>query len=134
MSKGEDFEMGCHLGDDNVIHITMHGNMSEDHIEEVQTWADSVRETMRECAERSPDRVLTLIDAVGLRETDAKAIGVLQKLIEHNKHYATRTAVFGPGFFHRIILETALKRAGRDNMSVFKTKEEAEKWLFEKEK
>jgi hypothetical protein len=120
----------CELGDDDIIYLTMGGNVSGDTIDYFLEWAEKVKEAMREAYKRNPGHVLTLIDTRAIHEIDMDSVGELSKLLKYNKQYATRTAVYGANYFVHIIVEMALHISGRKNLEIFETKEEALKWLL----
>lgn len=122
------------IGDDGIIHIRMKGNLSRDHLPEVVAWADDVRDAMKRASERDPKRVLTLIDVTGAFEADAATMAVLRSLMEHNKTYATRTAIFGATYFIRVLVEVAIQATFRTNMRIFMTRDEALQWLLNGDK
>jgi len=49
--------------------------------------------------------------------------------MKENQPYIEKTATFGANFVIKLLEETIITMAGRDNIKVFKNKEDAMKWL-----
>ncbi len=128
-AQGADYLLEASLGDDGIIYLRMSGNLSEDNLNVFASWAEKVKEAMRTAAARDKTRVLTLIDVTGAREADEKSVVALHALMEYNRDYATRTAVFGAGYFMKLIIELAIVATRRTNMHIFSTRDEAFSWL-----
>ncbi|OGZ03723.1 MAG: hypothetical protein A2648_02090 [Candidatus Lloydbacteria bacterium RIFCSPHIGHO2_01_FULL_41_20] len=120
------------LGEDNMIHLVLGGNASEDYLEEVLAWAEKVKNAMRTAKANSKNgKVLTLIDISTLDQFDQKSMAILQDLMSFNKDYATKTATFGGNLFSIMAQETVMLMTHRTNMKAFKKREEALAWLKE---
>jgi ABC-type transporter Mla MlaB component len=129
--ESPDHVLDAQLGNDGIIYLKLSGNLSEDTLPSIQAWNDAIRTAMHEASDRDPQHVLTLIDASGMIEVDTKGIEALYEIMHHNKSYATRTAVYGAHYFSTLIIEMALHVTKRDNMRLFKTREEGMAWLLE---
>ncbi len=127
----EDAELSAAIGDDNIIYLRMQGNLTSDNQDILDRWDEKVREAMRTVAAAQPERVLCLIDTTGGQKADMYSLELLKNLVEHNKAYVTRTAVYGVQHTPRHFLDIALRFAHRTNMMVFDTQEEARNWLKE---
>jgi len=125
------FSLDVHVGEDDVIYLTMAGNLTTDNMPRLLIWAEEVRNAMVQVSARHPGHVLTLIDVRGVAEFDSESVEILRQLMAHNKNYATRTAVFGAPYFTKIIVELMLVATHRDNMKLFETREEGVAWLNE---
>jgi hypothetical protein len=126
-----DVELGVYIGEDGVIYLRMKGNLTSDHLPELKAWDAKVREAMRTAAQSDSARVLCLTDLTNGLEADEVSLQILKDLIQHNKEYATRTAVIGANFFMRNILILALRATHRSNMESFNTREDAMEWLLQ---
>ncbi|MDP3958375.1 MAG: hypothetical protein Q8Q36_02865 [bacterium] len=121
------------LGDDNMIHLTLGGNISEEYLDDLKRWSEEVKNAMRRAKARSTDgEVLTLIDISTLDQFDQKSLAVLQELIKFNKDYATRTATFGGSVFAVLAQDAMALVSHRDNLKAFRAKEDALAWLLQK--
>ncbi len=124
-------ELTCSIGDeDGIIYLTMGGNITKDTLEVFNAWAEKVKEAMRIAHSRATERVLTLIDATRVEQADMHSIEILHTLMEYNKQFVTKTAVFGANYFNKIIIEMALHLTRRTNMKLFNTRDEALQWLL----
>ena len=121
----------CGIDVEGIIQLTMAGNLSKETMDTFHAWAHCVKMCMQEAHAKDPNKVLTLIDARDVQETDDEGVEELKKLMAFNKDYATKTAVYGLNYFTRIITEMALHFTKRKNMKFFKNKEEALEWLLD---
>ena len=120
------------IGEDNMIHLILGGNASEDYLDDVLAWAEQVKNAMRTAKAQSKDgKVLTLIDISTLDQFDQKSMVILKDLMTFNKDYATKTATFGGNLFSIMAQDAVAHLTHRTNMKAFKTKEEALAWLKE---
>lgn len=123
--------LDCTIGDDNIIYLTIGGNVTDDYMDTYLHWDESVRKAMVTVSSIQKDRVLTLIDVTRLQQFDSKITDNLFDLMKFNKDYATKTAVYGPNFFVRTALDGLIVMTRRKNMHVFGKRDEALAWLLD---
>ena len=132
--KDDDMELGCHIDEQGVIRIYMEGNLSSDNVDELLIWAESLRGAMRTAKASDPGAVYCVIDVVGRIDADFQSLRILIDLVRYNKDYSTRTGVYGANAIMRGFVDIAVKAAGRTNLKIFDTCEQAEHWVLTGEK
>lgn len=128
--KNDELELGLSVDKNQVIQMRMSGNLSSDHRMHLLAWGEKVRETVCAVSEVSPDRVFCLVNLTGGMEADMETLVNLIELMRHNKHFVTKTAVYGATPIMKSFVDISLKATDRTNMKTFTTRTEAEKWLF----
>jgi hypothetical protein len=122
-------ELTCVIGADQVIYLTMGGDISREHITEFDIWAGKVRKAMVSVSEKNNKKVLTLIDITNLSGFDMVTTKALYRLMAFNRNYATKTAVYGAGAVIRLALDAIITATHRKTMKVFPDRTLAEAWL-----
>jgi hypothetical protein len=124
-------ELTCVIGADQVIYLTMGGDISREHITEFDIWAGKVKKAMVSVSEKNNKKVFTLIDITRLNGFDMVTTKALYRLMAFNRNYATKTAVYGAGPVTRLALDAIITATHRTTMKVFPDRTVAESWLHD---
>lgn len=122
----------CRVGEDKMIYLTMGGDFTMTTpgvLEKFEQWAADLREAMARVSAENNGHVLTLIDVTKMTQFDLAMINRVRELMEFNKQYATKTAVFGATSWVSMVVRSSLALTDRTNMQVFSEREEALEWL-----
>lgn len=131
-SNMEPVILECHVGENKMIYLMMGGDitMSVSGVsEKFDRWAADLKDAMVRVSAENNRNVLTLIDVTKMTQFDLAMINRVRELMEFNKQYATRTAVFGATSWISMVVRSSLALTGRTNMRVFSGREEALEWL-----
>lgn len=120
----------CVVGTDNVIYLTIDGDLISTNHVEFEEWAAKVRQAMVDVSTMNPARVLTLIAVSPETTFDLEISKLLRELMEFNRSYATKTAVYGMGPIIEAIVHSIIVLTRRYNMKIFATREAAFSWLM----
>ena len=122
----------CRVGEDKMIYLTMGGDITmttPSVLEKFEQWAAELKDAMARVSAENNGHVLTLIDVTKMTQFDLAMINRVRELMEFNKQYATKTAVFGATSWVSMVVRSSLALTGRTNMRVFSDREEALEWL-----
>ncbi len=123
-------ELGCFIDEKGIIQMRLRGNFSSDHLVEFNGWCNATTEAMKTVYAKDPKRVYSIIDVTGGWGFDQKVLTLLIKAARENRPYATKTAVFGASMIMRSFMVIARLKTGRGNIKSFKSRADAECWLF----
>ena|SRR3989339_725672 len=126
----------CRVGENNMIYLRMGGDITMSILgvpEKFERWASDVRAAMMHVSVSNNGYVLTLIDVTEMAQFDLAIISRIRELMEFNKQYATKTAVFGATSWVSMVVRSTLALTGRTNMRIFSERDEALTWLAESE-
>ncbi len=127
--ENDDISLSCFVGDDNIIYISMTGNLGKETLHMFDKWGEFVKKAIRDVYKKNNKTVLTLVDAKGVREIDVESISKLIDFMNCNRDFITKTAIFGPNYFVKIIVELASHATNRNDMKTFDSREDAVAWL-----
>lgn len=117
------------IGTDDIIHITVGGNIMNEHLIAFTDWTEKVKRLIHELSERNPEHIFILSDVSGIAHFERKPIVQLRDLFEYDKQYPVKSAIVGATGFTRPLLDAVISLAGRTNIQQFETKEEALQWF-----
>lgn len=121
--------------DNGVLHSTLVGAIPLERVPQLEQEIAEAKETVKAAYQKRSIEFRSLIDLTNFGGTYApKAIGVLAAYMKANKPFVFRSAAFGGGDMTNLAANIVATMAGRDNLAFFKTREQAEKWLFETDK
>ncbi len=115
------------------IVMVFHGDLVRDTVDEFKaelSFASGVIEKYREEQGAPIHILLDLTDFSGNYALDA--LSALVAFAKHNKSLVARTATFGGSDKVTMAGEVAIALSGRDNIKIFKRRDDAVAWLLEK--
>ena len=127
---GDNFNFTCEIGPDDVIYLSLEGDVTEDHIEEFKMWGDRLKAAMVAMSTKHKEKVLTLIDMSKAVELDEAVTKEGAKLMQFDAQYATKTALFGASPAVKASLAGMATVLHRDNFKLFPDREKAVAWLL----
>lgn len=114
---------------DDIIHLTVGGDVTDDHMGEFNAWIERVKKTVVEVAAKNPGNVRFLIDVTQLEQFDIQTTKAVHDLMIFNRPYVKKTAVYGANYLASVMLEAVIALTKRRNMKLFPTRTDAEAWL-----
>ena len=129
----DDVVLTCVVGEDHIIYLKMGGRITKEYLSQFRDWGNEVRGAMVEASQMDPAKVRTLIDVSTLLRADIVTVKALYALMQFNKDYATKTAVYGASPLISSITHSAIVLTHRYSMRLFRTREEAMDWLSARE-
>lgn len=122
-------KLDAKLGEDGIIYLTIDGCVALENKAAFVAWAEKVKTLASSVAAKTPDRVLTLVDATNVAQFDIRMSDVVYDLLKQNEALATRTAMFGTNDIARMALDAIVGMARRTNFKIFADREGALAWL-----
>ena len=122
----------CGVGEDKIIYLVLAGDITASIpsvSERFDQWASKLRQAMVDVSANNNGHVSTLIDVTQLTQFDLTMINRIRELMEFNKQYATKTAIFGASTWISMVVRSNLALTGRTNMRLFSNRDEAVAWL-----
>jgi hypothetical protein len=117
------------VGAQDIVHITIGGELSADKVPLFKEWTPKVNETIKNLSQKKGDKVLCLVDIASLTQYDPQILVELATLMKSNEPYVLRSATFGGSTYMVMAEDIVIALSGRKNLKAFKTKEEALDWL-----
>lgn len=118
------------LGEDGIMVLTFTGSVLEEDLEVFQSSLDVASMAIKHQFDQKKHKVKTILDMTSFSgKYTAGALGILAEFAKNNTPYIEKSASFGGSTALRVAGETVSNLAGRDNIKVFATKEEALAWL-----
>ena len=125
---GTDFD--TKVIENDVVCMTLKGVADENNIAALEEWAKKAALIIKDTHQKTGKKVRSLVDLKDLgSDYDIGVIKIISSLMKENQPYIEKTATFGANFVIKLLEETIITMAGRDNIKVFKNKEDAMKWL-----
>lgn len=120
------------LGEGDLVSMRILGSLDSTNFEILKSQVESAKKLVKEESEKRGRKLLILFDLTEFTGTyNVGAMLAMKGLEEHNRPYSLKTAVFGGSAAAQVAAELTLELIGRDNLKLFKTKEEALAWLKE---
>lgn len=120
------------LLDQDVVSMRLVGTLDSTNFEILKSLVEGAKKMVKEESEKRGKKLPILFDLTDFTGTyNVGAMLAMKSLEEHNRPYSLKTAVFGGSAAAQVAAELTLELIGRDNLKLFKTKEEALAWLKE---
>ena len=104
-------------------------------VQELKEWVEALKKLIKKEYEKAGKKVKILTDLSGCGLTKSLLMqGMISDMEKENEPYVEKSAAYTPNFALRQLANILAKISGRKNFIVFKTREEALKWLEESEK
>ncbi len=116
-------------GTDGIIYLSAAGKISNDQLLRFSTWADEVKNLIRERAAHGDNPILVLTDISGVAHFERKPIAVLRELLSYDSQFPIRSAIVGGNRFAVLVLDSIVSLLRRTGVRHFKNKESALNWL-----
>jgi hypothetical protein len=124
------FEMA--LQEDGVVYMRLIGSLDSTNFEILKVQVENAKKLVKEESEKQGKKLPILFDLTDFTGTyNVGAMLAMKGLEEHNRPFSLKTAVYGGSAAAQVAAELTLELIGRDNLKLFKTKEEALAWLKE---
>lgn len=117
------------FGTDGIIYLTATGKISNDQLLKFSTWADEVKNLIRERAAQGDNPILVHTDISGVAHFERKPIAVLRELLSYDSQFPIRSAIVGGNRFAVLMLDSIISLLRRTGVRHFKNKESALNWL-----
>ena len=121
-------------GIDGVIYLTISGKINNDQLLKYSTWADEVKNLIRERSLLGDNPILVLSDISGVTHFERKPIAVLKELLSYDAQFPIRSAIVGGNRYAVLILDSIVSLLRRSDVRHFGDKESALKWLLKAKK
>jgi hypothetical protein len=122
------------FGIDGIVYLSAAGKISNDQLLKFSTWADEVKNILRERALLGDDPILVLSDISGVSHFERKPIAVLKDLLSYDGQFPIRSAIVGGNRFAVLVLDSIISLLRRSNVRHFGGKEAALAWLLKAKK
>lgn len=123
-------EIALHEG--GYVTMRLIGTLDSTNFEILKSLVESAKKLVREESEKQGKKIPVLFDLTEFTGTyNVGAMLAMKGLEEHNRPYTLKTAVFGGSPAAQVAAELTLELIGKDNLKLFKSKEEALAWLKE---
>lgn len=127
----DELMLDASVGADDIIYLTVSGRITNAHADEFAKWAERVKMLIREMSKRQSTPVLICSDASGVRHFETKAVSLLRDLLDYDKQYNIKSAMFGAGTTTSMLLDAVIAWTRRTNLKQFAKKGEAIAWLID---
>lgn len=129
MKEGE-AELQISVGAQDIVHITIAGDLIAPNLSKFTEWMFRVRQTIEDLFRKKNKRVLCLVDISELKKYDSEVLVELAALMKDNEPFVERTATFGGSSYMIMAEDVVVALSGRKNLKGFETKEKAMSWLL----
>jgi len=112
------------------INIAIIGNLTNDTIEPLKIAINEAHEMIKSEYIKTGHKIYVLFDMTNFTGNyDTEAFELMKSLAQGDTNFVEKTAIFGGQEKGAIVSEVVAALAGRDNIKVFDSKEDATAWL-----
>lgn len=115
---------------EGTLYTRLTGSVTSENLDELRKEVATAKLVVYGEYQKRNAKFKSLIDITGFSGTYVpEALAILSDLMRANKSYIEKSAIFGVGDAVKTAANIVTSFSGRDNISFFKSKEEAVAWL-----